>query len=84
MAVYPPDVTCRRCGAPAHMIPCDRCITCYGCGKPNNECICEFAGRGEEDHSPKRIMGCICPPGANMTCENPLCPRKAIPGFTAT
>lgn len=20
--------------------------------------------------------GCICPPGANLTCEAPLCPRK--------
>lgn len=19
--------------------------------------------------------GCVCPPGANMTCKNPLCPR---------
>lgn len=22
-------------------------------------------------------MGCICPPGANLTCEAPHCPRKA-------
>ena len=22
------------------------------------------------------VMGCICPPGANLTCENPMCPRK--------
>lgn len=21
-------------------------------------------------------MGCICPPGANLTCEAPLCPRR--------
>lgn len=21
-------------------------------------------------------FGCICPPGANLQCENPLCPRK--------
>jgi hypothetical protein len=20
--------------------------------------------------------GCVCPPGANLTCENPACPRK--------
>jgi hypothetical protein len=20
--------------------------------------------------------GCICPPGANLTCEGPFCPRK--------
>lgn len=25
-------------------------------------------------------MGCICPPGANKECENPMCPRK---GYTA-
>lgn len=25
---------------------------------------------------PAPIMGCICPPGANKDCENPLCPRK--------
>ena len=22
------------------------------------------------------MVGCICPPGANLTCENPMCPRK--------
>lgn len=21
-------------------------------------------------------VGCICPPGANKECENPVCPRK--------
>ena len=25
---------------------------------------------------PVPAMGCICPPGANKDCENPLCPRK--------
>ena len=23
-------------------------------------------------------VGCICPPGANLTCERPDCPRKAV------
>jgi hypothetical protein len=23
-------------------------------------------------------MGCICPPGANLTCAAPTCPRKPI------
>ena len=23
------------------------------------------------------VVGCVCPPGANKDCENPLCPRKA-------
>lgn len=26
--------------------------------------------------------GCICPPGANLTCEAPLCPRKPAPSMT--
>lgn len=24
-------------------------------------------------------QGCICPPTSEQTCQNPLCPRKAIP-----
>jgi hypothetical protein len=24
------------------------------------------------------IAGCICPIGANLACENPLCPRKSV------
>lgn len=24
------------------------------------------------------IIGCICPPGANVACERPDCPRKAV------
>ena len=23
--------------------------------------------------------GCICPPGANATCQAPACPRKPLP-----
>lgn len=22
------------------------------------------------------FQGCICPPGSNLTCQNPMCPRK--------
>ena len=22
------------------------------------------------------IMGCVCPPTSEQTCQNPLCPRK--------
>lgn len=25
---------------------------------------------------PPQPMGCICPPGANIECKNPLCPRR--------
>lgn len=33
----------------------------------------------QPDHSAERFeMGCICPIGANLACENPLCPRKSI------
>lgn len=28
-------------------------------------------------------VGCICPPGANLTCQSPLCPRKAAPEIGA-
>lgn len=24
------------------------------------------------------VRGCICPPGANLTCEAPLCPRRNV------
>lgn len=24
-------------------------------------------------------LGCVCPAGANLQCENPLCPRKGLP-----
>jgi len=38
--------------------------------------LCEagvtFAGPATD--APKG-QGCICPPGANLTCRNPLCPR---------
>lgn len=27
--------------------------------------------------------GCICPPGANLECENPFCPRKPPKGSVA-
>lgn len=27
--------------------------------------------------------GCICPPGANMQCENPTCPRKPRPPLSS-
>ena len=35
------------------------------------------------DHLPKPAIdpqprGCICPPGANLTCESPTCPRKGV------
>jgi hypothetical protein len=29
---------------------------------------------------PPNQPGCICPPGANLTCQAPMCPRKPISG----
>lgn len=26
---------------------------------------------------PQQPIGCVCPPASNLTCENPICPRKA-------
>jgi hypothetical protein len=43
------------------------------CPHPGYPCICKYA-----PPAPAPVvtgMGCICPPGANMTCKNPLCPR---------
>lgn len=27
---------------------------------------------------PMFVIGCVCPIGANLACENPLCPRKNV------
>lgn len=32
---------------------------------------------------PPTGVGCICPPGANIQCENPHCPRKPARAPTA-
>ena len=39
-----------------------------------------------EDHSFKTPpMGCVCPPGANLSCQNPICPRGgSSPFFNVT
>lgn len=31
-------------------------------------------GKRPPDYKP--APGCICPPQSNLTCENPMCPRK--------
>ena len=33
------------------------------------------------EHQPNTLMppaGCICPPGAEATCQGPLCPRRGV------
>lgn len=27
---------------------------------------------------PPQLRGCICPPGSEMTCQGPLCPRRPL------
>ncbi len=34
------------------------------------------AARRASRISQAQVAGCICPPGANLTCEAPWCPRK--------
>lgn len=31
---------------------------------------------------PVTQVGCICPPGANETCQNPTCPRRNWSNFS--
>lgn len=38
-------------------------------------CMCDGEPSFERATLP---MGCICPPGANLTCEAPMCPRKGM------
>lgn len=33
---------------------------------------------------PLSTQGCICPAGANVQCQNPICPRKPIPSAAGT
>jgi hypothetical protein len=32
---------------------------------------------------PAAAVGCVCPPGANLQCERPDCPRKGFSGGKA-
>lgn len=51
---------------------------CTGACRSTGVCSCGHMGRIE--FSP---LGCICPPGAEKTCEGPLCPRRkpTLTGF---
>lgn len=40
---------------------------------PVNKAATSFMLGSAGVHAP---AGCICPPGANVTCEAPACPRK--------
>lgn len=33
---------------------------------------------------PANTQGCVCPPGANLTCNNPVCPRGGAQPFKIT
>ena len=54
------------------------CQTTAGCAHrgPQGQ-MCWFPGvQTLAPFSPP--MGCICPPGANLECQNPMCPRKGF------
>jgi hypothetical protein len=53
-------------------------IICPKCGGTHMRLMdCQQVGR--ITLTPNQ-QGCICPPGANLTCQAPLCPRKPISG----
>ncbi len=51
-----------------------QCPTCHQYYEGYHQCP------GIQPWQPPQItaptMGCICPPGANKDCENPICPRR--------
>jgi hypothetical protein len=56
--------------------------TCPSCGIAHSG-ECWFRSRVDappslrvEPAEGRLPMGCICPPGANLECQNQLCPRK--------
>ena len=55
--------------------------TMDGCGAFAGGCTKPQCPRFTLQYSPAQVpaMGCICPPGANKECDNPLCPRKGLP-----
>lgn len=48
-----------------------RCVHGVPLGMSCSDCLSAPA-------PPMAGHGCICPPGANLQCENPLCPRKPL------
>ncbi len=59
----------------AYETPIDLCMKCQAYGGMIQRCdhnVCPFRAWDK-----KIDKGCICPPGANLTCENSLCPRKS-------
>jgi hypothetical protein len=65
------DMTCGVCGT---VYPLN---TLHSCG--GNRIIPSHIKYSPPSPAPQ--IGCICPPGANLTCENAMCPRK---GFMVT
>lgn len=61
---------------------CPWCMTggCYGyCSRRDVDLIMPRPTPSVSTGStsaPPAPIGCICPPGANLECQNPKCPRK--------
>lgn len=52
------------------------CMVCGGFVTVGQPHVCLYPYAQKTGQVPP-AMGCVCPPGANFLCQNPLCPRKA-------
>ncbi len=55
----------------------DRCLMCQEPVYDGMYHECKKLG-GHDLRAHGAGYGCICPPGANLTCQAPLCPRRGI------
>lgn len=63
---------------------------CSYCGRPIVNSLHVWGAGGvyhlactqppREAHSAAVQVGCVCPPGSEATCANPLCGRKVVTG----
>jgi hypothetical protein len=60
--------------------------TCFCLGPQNGEPLCPCQMRAAREHpgvaQPMYTIqaphGCVCPPGAERTCQGPGCPRQPL------
>lgn len=48
-------------------------MVCSTCEQPVLSGVSHSCRSGPPTH----VMGCICPPESNLTCQNQICPRKS-------
>ena len=66
-----PDGMMAKCGGPGLCRQCNWDASHFRIRAPG-------ASVGSRAASPTPLIGCICPPGANLTCARLDCPRKAV------